>query len=84
LANSNHEFDIILANIIKSVILVNFSQLAAQLIPGGIMLLSGLLKDDEQEIVQTAIQNNMSLKGKIEDENWICLQVIMNRLLPEN
>jgi len=68
-------FDIILANIIKGVILDNLTAFAKQMVNGGIVLLSGLLADDEREILEKAGSNNLILRKKIEDKNWVCLQM---------
>ncbi|MFI5187395.1 MAG: 50S ribosomal protein L11 methyltransferase [Chitinophagales bacterium] len=74
-AKSNCEVDIILANIIKVVIIENLPVFAEQLDTHGRILLSGLLKDDEQEILKTAGRYNLYQIKKIEDDNWICLQM---------
>jgi ribosomal protein L11 methyltransferase len=71
------QFDIILANIIKNIILTNFSDFSKQLVPNGVLLLSGLLKDDEKEILKAATINKISKKRKIEEQNWICLEMSM-------
>ena len=71
----NIKFDIILANIIKGVILDNLTAFAKQMVNGGIVLLSGLLADDEREILEKAGSNNLILRKKIEDKNWVCLQM---------
>jgi len=68
-------FDIILANIIKGVILDNLTAFTKQMVNGGVILLSGLLADDEQEILEKATRNGLILDKKIEDKNWICLQM---------
>jgi ribosomal protein L11 methyltransferase len=72
------QFDIILANIIKNVILANFPDFSKQLVPNGVLLLSGILKEDEPKILQASTINKMQQKRKIEDENWICLEINMN------
>ncbi|HMG69427.1 MAG TPA: 50S ribosomal protein L11 methyltransferase [Chitinophagaceae bacterium] len=74
-AGLNQQFDIILANIVKIVILENIKVLASQLTRGGTLLLSGLLKDDEKAIVESAYENNLILVSKIGAEGWICLQM---------
>jgi ribosomal protein L11 methyltransferase len=76
-AKMDGQFDIILANIIKNIVLTNFPDFSKQLVPNGILLLSGLLKDDEKEILQAATINKMSKKRKIEEQNWICLEMSM-------
>src|SRR5204863_7466668 len=75
-ADCGNQFDIILANIVKPVILKNLPAFAKQLTPNGLIILSGLLKDDESEVLESGLINNLVLKGKIEAENWICLQMI--------
>lgn len=74
-SEGDHEFDIILVNIIKNVILANFSSFAKQLVPNGIMLFSGLLKNDEPEIIQVVTKNHMKVKEKMSDGDWICMEV---------
>ncbi|MBS1609722.1 MAG: 50S ribosomal protein L11 methyltransferase, partial [Bacteroidetes bacterium] len=46
----NQTFDIILANITKNIILENLDILHGQMNKNGILLLSGLLEDDEKDI----------------------------------
>lgn len=74
-ARVEQKFDIILANIIKVVILGNFSSFAEQLNLNGIVLLSGILKEDELEILHIANENHLYLEKKMEVDNWMCLQM---------
>jgi len=74
-ANVDSKFDIILANIIKGVILDNLAAFAKQLVKGGVVVFSGLLADDEQEILEKAMGEDLILDKKDEDKNWICLQM---------
>ncbi len=74
-ANVDIKFDIILANIIKRVILDNLAAFAKEMVADGVILLSGLLADDEQEILENARRHNLILDKKVEDKNWICLQM---------
>jgi ribosomal protein L11 methyltransferase len=73
--NVDIKFDIILANIVKGVIIDNLTAFANEMVKDGVILLSGLLADDEQEILEKATENNLILNKKIEDKNWICLQM---------
>jgi ribosomal protein L11 methyltransferase len=73
--NVDIKFDIILANIIKGVILDELTAFTRHIVQGGVVLLSGLLADDEQEILAKAGLNNLILDKKVEDKNWICLQM---------
>lgn len=67
-------FDIILANINKNVILGNLAPLSGQLLPGGVLLVSGLLKEDRADIVAEAGKFSLVFKGISTRENWICLR----------
>lgn len=49
-ANLDKKFNIIIANINKNIILDNLAFLADATVPGGVVLLSGLLVEDEAEI----------------------------------
>ena len=64
-------------------ILNNLDSFVKQLLPGGVLVLSGPLKDDEKEILQSSRNYGLLLGEKIEEHNWICLQVNRNSTLPE-
>lgn len=70
----NENFDIILANINKNVILENFLLLTQQLKPGGVLLLSGLLGEDEKNILSAAGKFSLSLGKITKNNNWISLR----------
>ncbi len=72
----NESFDIILANINKNVIVDNFSVLVQQLKPGGTLLFSGLLKEDETAITGTGKAHLLVFAGKTEKDNWLCLKFV--------
>ncbi len=65
-------FDIILANINKNVILENFHLLTKQLTRGGVLLLSGLLTKDEDEIFLIKDEYSLQLKQTTVRDNWLC------------
>ncbi|MFI5128925.1 MAG: 50S ribosomal protein L11 methyltransferase [Chitinophagales bacterium] len=67
-------FDIILANINKNVILENFERLFNLLAPGGTLLLSGLLKEDEDVIFRKSIEYSLQLIQTTVRDNWLCLR----------
>ncbi|MBO9572376.1 MAG: 50S ribosomal protein L11 methyltransferase, partial [Chitinophagaceae bacterium] len=66
--------DIILANIIRIVILENFSLFKSQLGNDGVLLLSGLLEEDEAEIMQAAGNYGFKFINRLKRENWLCLK----------
>lgn len=68
-------FDIILANINKNVILDNMADLKEQLLPGGVLLISGLLAIDEADIREKAAEVGFTITQKLERHNWLCLNL---------
>jgi len=73
-AASEIKFDIILANINKNVIIENLALLSEQLNNGGQILLSGLLKEDKDEILSIATELHLKLEKELIRNNWIALQ----------
>lgn len=73
-AEMNKKYDVVLANINKNIILDNLQIIVTQLNKNSVLLLSGLLNTDENEILNAA--NNLGLKylNKYEKEEWICLK----------
>jgi ribosomal protein L11 methyltransferase len=73
--SSATSYDLILANINKNVILENFDVLKDQLKNEGILLLSGLLETDRNDILRKAKKLNLSVKKIINRNNWIAIQL---------
>lgn len=73
-ASMGKNFDIILANINKHVILENLAVLAGQLNKGGILLLSGLLAEDEADIMESMSRFPLKMEHKLLRNNWISLR----------
>jgi ribosomal protein L11 methyltransferase len=69
----SEKFDIILANINKNVILDNLEVLVSQLSMDGILVLSGLLVEDEADILTAIASFSLQNRPKLEKNNWICL-----------
>jgi ribosomal protein L11 methyltransferase len=67
------DFDVILANINRNIILQNFDGLVFGLGKGGILLLSGILKKDEQEIIVVAARHNLAHINTVERGEWISI-----------
>jgi len=74
-ASMNESFDIILANINKNVILENFSVLAKGLLPGGVLLVSGLLKEDEDDVFRKLSAYSLQMILRLIKDNWLCLKI---------
>ncbi len=70
---SHNKFDIILANINKNVIMENAANLKVAVSENGLLLLSGLLKEDETEIVGVFVSKGFIHTYTVEKNNWICI-----------
>lgn len=69
-------FDVILANITKNIILENFLFLYQQLNKNGTLLLSGLLKGDENEILLEAGKHSLILHKVQQQGDWLCMRFL--------
>ncbi|MCU0387280.1 MAG: 50S ribosomal protein L11 methyltransferase [Chitinophagaceae bacterium] len=65
--------DIILANINKHIILQYLPVLVQKLTPQGVLVLSGLLKEDESDIEIAIKDTGLKREGISEIGNWICM-----------
>ncbi len=66
-------FDIILANINKNVLLNEMAQYTAYLNPGGLLLLSGFYRDDIDDLLREASRYGMKEVRRDEREQWAAL-----------
>ena len=69
------EFDIVLANINKNVILQHFLSMKQHLKPGGVLILSGLLQGDEDIVLNEANKIGLAFDRITERDNWIALKL---------
>jgi ribosomal protein L11 methyltransferase len=72
---TEESFDIILANINKNVILANLKILKQHLNSGGILILSGVLKEDEKDILQAIDRNDLKFINTTETSNWLSFRL---------
>ena len=75
LEREGEQFNVILANINKHIILQFMPALAERLQPGGKLLLSGLLVSDEADIVLAAAVQGLRPEQRMERDNWLCLKL---------
>lgn len=66
-------FDIILANINKNILLVEMAQYTAYLNPGGLLLLSGFYEKDIPDLLAEANRYQLKQVHSDERENWAAL-----------
>jgi ribosomal protein L11 methyltransferase len=69
-------YDVILANINRHVIVQQLQAMAAATAENGLILLSGLLEEDERDIHEIAVAEHLSLINKATQHNWICLMYV--------
>jgi ribosomal protein L11 methyltransferase len=71
---ANLQFDIILANINRHILLHYMNDLYACTQPAGTVLMSGLLAEDKEIIVASASNNGFLLESHEQEGNWIALR----------
>jgi ribosomal protein L11 methyltransferase len=69
-------FDVILANINRNIILQNLAHIKQHLAVSGVLLISGLLADDQPVVLAEAEKNGLKMNRRWERNGWICLQLI--------
>lgn len=74
--DSENKFEIILANINKNIIIQHIEILAKQLLPNGVLLLSGLLEEDESDINIAAKNASLQFIHTRKKDKWICMKFI--------
>ncbi|MEO6833160.1 MAG: 50S ribosomal protein L11 methyltransferase [Chitinophagaceae bacterium] len=67
------QFDIVLANINRHVLLGTMKELFASLISGGKLVLSGILADDESIIENSAYAVGFQKQERLCEGNWLCI-----------
>lgn len=72
------DFDIILANINKNILLQEMHQYAAYLKPGGLLLLSGFYEHDIPDLLQAANPYSLKQVTSHEREKWVSLLLQKN------
>ena len=70
----NRSFDIVIANINKNIIQDNFENLHNAALTNAIIILSGLLQNDEGEILQLAQQKQWNHQKTVVKGDWIAIQ----------
>ena len=66
-------FDIILANINRNILISDIPTYVSVLNDGGNLLLSGLCFFDVEDILEVCTAQNLTLKNKIQQEEWVSL-----------
>ena len=66
-------FNVVLANINKNIILANFSSLISSLKVNSFLLLSGLLAEDESDILEISRHKNLKHLNTMQNKHWISI-----------
>lgn len=67
-------YDVILANINRNILLRFMKDMRRLLPQNGLLLLSGILVEDEQVITNEAVANGFVFERKAQKENWLAIQ----------
>jgi ribosomal protein L11 methyltransferase len=69
-------YDIVLANINRNILLEHMGAMSAQITPGGVLLLSGILTEDEAVINTAAANAGLGAKSRLVKKDWMALKFI--------
>lgn len=75
-----HQFDIVMANINRNILLSDMPQFQRMLAPGGTLLLSGFYREDIPLLAEKAQLLGLSLIDKQEDNNWALIELKIKNL----
>ncbi|MBA2403998.1 MAG: 50S ribosomal protein L11 methyltransferase [Bdellovibrionales bacterium] len=67
------QYDLVFANILESILMLEINYLIQVTRPGGALILSGLLKPQVDGIIQAYTAGGMTLKRKLEKGDWAAL-----------
>lgn len=71
---ANRRYDMVMANINRNIILHDLSTYATVLNPNGILLVSGFLNDDREDIRSAAESHGLTLISENNDGEWSCMK----------
>ncbi|GIM50303.1 50S ribosomal protein L11 methyltransferase [Capnocytophaga stomatis] len=71
---NNENFDIIIANINRNILLSDIPQYAKSLSSGGMLFLSGFYESDVPAITDKCNENNLEFAEKLERNQWVALK----------
>lgn len=72
----DEKFDFVLANITRNILVRDMSEYARYLKPGGKLLLSGILAEDAQYVLNEAYYLDLLHESTEEESNWISLSFL--------
>jgi len=69
------EYEVILANINRNVILGTLPDMVRLLAPSGTVLISGILMEDRELVLERAYSVGLSLSHTLTKGNWLCFKM---------
>ncbi|MBW8685080.1 50S ribosomal protein L11 methyltransferase [Chitinophaga rhizophila] len=76
LKNIKGSYDVVLANINRNILLEFMADMRRILTSDGILLLSGILKEDEAVILEAARKYALVLESQLEKDNWLAMKLL--------
>ncbi len=74
LAEVSASYDLVVVNILAKVIVEMLQEgLAERVCPGGKMIVAGIIDEQEQKVVEAMEQQGLTLVGKQQQGDWVCL-----------
>jgi ribosomal protein L11 methyltransferase len=68
-------YDVLLANINRNILLQFMADMRRLLVPGGYLLLSGIMTQDEPAILDSARANGLVRLQQVEKDNWLAMKL---------
>jgi len=72
----NETFDVIIANITKNVLLQDMEKYVSVLNPGGVLLLSGFLEKDRNDMISCVQDLGLAFSGEKKKKDWLALRFV--------
>lgn len=68
------DFDVILANINRNIVVSSLQTLREKLVPGGQLIISGFLGSDEMHVKNELLQNGLVYQNTMKEGDWISIR----------
>ncbi|WP_343674641.1 50S ribosomal protein L11 methyltransferase [Chitinophaga sp.] len=79
LKNIRNTYHIVLANINRNILLEFMADMRRLLERDGILLLSGILREDESVILEAARKNGLVLETVLDKDNWLAMKLLARK-----
>jgi ribosomal protein L11 methyltransferase len=76
LSNITNTYNVVLANINRNILLEFMGDIRRLLDAGGILILSGILKEDETVILEAAGKHGLQREAQLEKDNWLAIKLL--------